>query len=111
MLKDVNYSYQDIVNQTGLSMTHIYNINTGNRRKRDGLVYPIRPSNTVGTKGIKFTAEENFKIHKMIIETNKEFKEIAKIFNCRPETISKINRGLTKAYRIEQYNYPLRKSK
>ena len=29
MLKDESYSYQDIINKTGVSMTHIYNINTG----------------------------------------------------------------------------------
>jgi hypothetical protein len=32
MLKNEEYSYKDIVDKTGLSMTHIYNINIGARR-------------------------------------------------------------------------------
>ena len=44
MLKDYRNSFQDISNKTGLSMTHVYNINIGKRRKRDDIQYPIRPS-------------------------------------------------------------------
>ena len=33
MLKNPDNTYKDICNKTGLSMTHIYNINSGNRRK------------------------------------------------------------------------------
>lgn len=51
MLKDNNFSYNDISEKTGVSLTHIYNINTGNRRKISGLSYPIRPQYTKGTKG------------------------------------------------------------
>lgn len=58
MLRDESYSYKDIINKTGISMTHIYNINTGARRKRDDLEYPIRKSNTKGTRGLKFSPEE-----------------------------------------------------
>lgn len=36
-------------------MTHIYNINTGRRRRQKNINYPIRPSNTKGTKGLKFS--------------------------------------------------------
>lgn len=43
--------------RTGISMTHIYNINIGARRKRDDLTYPIRPSNTKGTKGLRLTPQ------------------------------------------------------
>lgn len=57
MLKDESYSYKDIMNKTGISMTHIYNINAGARRRRDDLVYPIRSSNTRGTKGLKLSPE------------------------------------------------------
>ena len=55
MLQDESYSYKDIMNKTGISMTHIYNINTGKRRKKDNIKYPIRTSNTKGTKGLKFS--------------------------------------------------------
>ena len=108
MLKDESYSYQDIVNKTGISMTHIYNINTGKRRKRDDLQYPIRQSNTKGTKGLKFSQEECKKIHQEILSNKKTFKEIAKEFNCSDSTIRDINKGITKSYILDGYTYPLR---
>ena len=43
------------MNKTGVSLTHIYNINTGKRRRQENIVYPIRPSNVKGTKGLKFS--------------------------------------------------------
>ena len=108
MLKDYNNSFQDICDKTGLSMTHIYNINTGNRRKRDNIQYPIRPSNVVGTRGLKISPEQNIEIHHLLLNTPKEFKEIGEMYNCNAATISRINRGLTKSYRLENYTYPLR---
>ena len=71
MLRDESYSYKDIVNKTGISMTHIYNINTGKRRKQDNIQYPIRKSNTKGTKGLKFSPEECKNIHEEILKTKK----------------------------------------
>ena len=110
MLKDESYSYKDIINKTGISMTHIYNINTGKRRKRENLKYPIRESNTKGTRNIKFSQEECVKIHEEILKNNKTFKDIAKIFNCSDSTIRDINYGKTKAYKLDNYSYPLRKN-
>lgn len=108
MLKDESYSYQDIANKTGMSMTHIHNINTGKRRKRDDLQYPIRQFNTKGTKGLKFSQEECEKIHQEILSNKKTFKEIAKEFNCSDSTIRDINKGITKSYILNGYTYPLR---
>lgn len=108
MLKNYDYSYQDICNKTGLSMTHVYNINTGKRRKRDNISYPIRPNNVAGTRGLKFTPEQNIEIHNLLLNTHKEFKEIAQMYNCDAATISRINKGSTKSYRLENYVYPLR---
>lgn len=108
MLKDYDNSFQDICDKTGLSITHIYNINTGNRRKRDNIQYPIRPNNVVGTRGLKISPEQNIEIHHLLLNTPKEFKEIGEMYNCNAATISRINRGLTKSYRLENYTYPLR---
>lgn len=108
MLKDYENSYQDICDKTGLSITHVYNINTGNRRKRDNIQYPIRPKNVVGTRGLKFTPQQNIEIHNLLLNTHKEFKEIAELYHCDSATISRINRGATKSYRLENYTYPLR---
>ena len=110
MLQDESYSYQDIIDKTGISMTHIYNINTGKRRKRKGLNYPIRPSNVKGSKGLKFSQEDCKKIHDEILLNKKTFKEIAKEFNCSDTTIREINKGNTKNYILDGYTYPLRKN-
>ena len=67
LLKDYENSYQDICDKTGLSMTHVYNINTGNRRKKDNIQYPIRPSNVAGTRGLKFNPEQNLEIHNLLL--------------------------------------------
>ena len=76
MLKDESYSYNDIIAKTGISMTHIYNINTGARRRRDDLTYPIRKSNTKGTKGLKLSPEENLEIHNLLKNTSLSYEEI-----------------------------------
>ena len=110
MLKDESYSYKDIIEKTGISMTHIYNINTGKRRKRDDISYPIRTSNTKGTKGLKFSQKECEDIHKEILLNDKTFKEIANKFNCSDSTIRDINNGKTKSYILSGYEYPLRKN-
>lgn len=111
MLKDESYSYKDIIERTGVSMTHIYNINIGKRRRRENVVYPIRESNCKGTRGLKFSQEECKEIHKEILRNEKTFKEIAKKFNCSPSTISDINNGKIKQYRLNnEYIYPLRKN-
>lgn len=109
LLQDYENSYQDIINKTGLSLTHIYNINVGLRRKKDNITYPIRPANVKGTRGIKLSPKENEEIHYLLLNSSKHIKEIAQLYNCNQATISRINRGLTKAYHLENYNYPLRK--
>ena len=111
MLKNQEYSYKDIFEKTGISLTHIHNINIGKRRKKDNLIYPIRPSNAKGSKGLKFSLEECKKIHEEILKNNKTFKELSKIFNCSPSVISDINKGVRKNYRLKEYQYPLRDSK
>ena len=108
MLQDESYSYKDIMNKTGISMTHIYNINTGKRRRKDNIKYPIRTSNTKGTKGLKFSPQECKEIHELILKGHKTFIEIAKMYNSDPVTIRRINKGTTKNYVLEGYKYPLR---
>lgn len=110
MLEDESYSYQDIVNKTGISMTHIYNINTGKRRKRKDITYPIRKSNVKGTKGLKFSPEQCQEIHQAILKNDKTFKQLGELFKCSSSTISDINAGRIKSYKLDNYDYPLRKN-
>lgn len=105
---DEKFSYQMIADKTGLSLTHIYNINIGERRPQSNLIYPIRNPLAKGTKGRKFSEEENKAIHNDLLNTNLDFKTIAKKYNCSPETISKINSGKRKSYLLKNYTYPLR---
>lgn len=109
LLRDTDLSFKEISKLCGISMTHIYNINTGNRRKRDDITYPIRSANTKGTKGLKFSPTECREIHEYIINNPKvTFKDIAKKYQCSDWTIRQINQGKTKKYRLDKYNYPLR---
>ena len=109
LLRNTNKSFQEIADITSVSITHISNINTGDRRKRDDISYPIRPSNTKGVRGLKFSSDECVTIHQYIINNpTVSFKDIAKHFKCDAATIRRINQGATKAYRLEKYNYPLR---
>ena len=109
LLKDHSIKFEDISKQTGLSLTHIYNINSGERRKRETENYPIRPSNVKGTRGLKFSQDEVIKIHELLLTSNRTMKDIAKEYGCNDATIRKINKGERKAYVLDGYNYPLRK--
>lgn len=109
MLLDDSYTYNDIIQKTGISMTHIYNINTGKRRRRDDLNYPLRKSNVKGTKGLKFSQKECYDIHLEILKTKKTFKQIAEKYKCDATTIRRINQGVCKAYHLDTFEYPLRK--
>ena len=109
MLQDENYSFNDIKEKTGISLTHIYNLNIGARRPQEGIKYPIRANTTKGTKGLKFNQQEVKQIHEALLNSQNTFGELGKQFNCSSSTISDINAGKTKAYRLSGYEYPLRK--
>lgn len=106
---NLSLTMTDIAKKYSVSLTHIYNINNGNRRHQDNLTYPLRSNKTKGTKGLKFTQDECKKIHIMILQNNKTLKQIAEYFNCSSTTIRDINNGKINAYRLNGYNYPLRK--
>lgn len=109
-LKNTDKTFQVIADENNVSLTHVYNINIGARRKMENLTYPIRDSKTKGTKGLKFSQEECKEIHEYIINNPKEsMKSIAKKYNCSVWVITHLNRGDTKAYHLDGYNYPLRK--
>ena len=109
LLRDTNMSFQEIAKECDVSLTHVYNINIGARRRRDGIKYPIRDNKTKGTKGLKFSQEECKNIHDYILNNPTEkMKDIAIHFNCDVTTLRRMSRGETKAYRLEGYNYPLR---
>lgn len=109
LLKDTDTSMIEISKLTGVSMTHIWNINYGYRQKRDNENYPIRRPDTKGVKGLKFNANELDNIIEMIRDSSLSLKEIADIYGVCSGTITKINLGKTQAYRKEDIDYPIRK--
>lgn len=112
LLKNTSMTFKEIAKECDISLTHISNINTGQRRKRDNIKYPIRKTNSKGSRGLKFSQEEVKEIHDYIINNpNITFKDISKKYHCDTVTIRRINKGETQAYIIEGYDYPLRKNK
>lgn len=109
LLRNSDYTFEEIAAKTQTSLTHVYNVNIGARRHRDELEYPIRSVRSKGTKGLKFSPEECLEIHEEILKQDKSYKEIAQLFGCSADAISDISRGKTKAYRYDDlYVYPLR---
>lgn len=54
------------------------------------------------------SGEQNIEIHNLLLYTHKDFKEVAKLYHCNAVTISRINSGVTKSYKLKNYIYPLR---
>lgn len=106
-LLKTNLSYKDISEKTGLSFTHIDNINNGKRRKICGIEYPVR-QNQVGTRGRKLTQEQVNKIADEIKKDEKSFDSIALEYNISQTTVSKINSGARKSHYT---NFPIRPKK
>lgn len=108
LLKDTNMTMTEIKELTGISLTHIWNINTGKRRKQDNLSYPLRDSTFKGTKGLQLSPVEVDEIIYVIKNTNLTMKEISDKFSVSTHVIKGINNGTTIAYRKENYLYPIR---
>lgn len=100
-------SYKDISKKTGLSFSHIDNINTGKRRRLNDIKYPIR-ENQLGGKGRKLTQEQVEEIAKEIELGVKSFDSIAKEYGISQPTVSKINSGARKS---SYKNFPIRPKK
>lgn len=106
-LLKTNLSYKDISEKTGLSFSHIDNINNGKRRKICGIKYPIR-QNQIGTRGRKLTQEQVNEIADEIKKDVKSFDSIALEYNISQTTVSKINNGVKKSH---YSNFPIRPKK
>ena len=109
LLKNTSLSILKISELTGISVTHIYNLNIGARRPKEEVDYPIRPQKIKGNKGCAFSQEENLEIHKLLKNSNLKTKEIAKKYGVVSTVISDINMGNTQMYRLDDWEYPIRK--
>ena len=105
LLRNTNMINSDIADLYGVTPTLISGINTGKRWKRD-IDYPIRSTTWVG---VVLDNESVKQIVELIQTTNLSFSEIGERFNVKEHCISAINRG--KAWKQEDIEYPIRKSK
>lgn len=101
-------SYKEISEASGISLPHISNINTGSRCPKDGISYPIRDKNQVGTRGRKFSLEQIKEILELLSASDLSQSKIATIYGVSKATIYHINHG--RRYHQEGVVYPIRQS-
>lgn len=106
LLMNSSLSFPRIEEMTGLSMTHLYNLNHGLRRRRENLTYPLRNENYL-TRGQKLTLEETKQIKDILKNTRIPMREIEEIYNCT--SVAGINMG--RIFKDENEKYPLRKKR
>ena len=103
LIKNSNYSFQEISKETGISVVMLSEINHGKRRKRDFERYPLREL----TKGKKITSSQLQEIKDLLENSTLPMTEIAVRYGVSAATIRNINKG--KRQHNESWNYPLRK--
>ena len=103
LIKNSNYSFQEIAEETGISIVMLSEINHGKRRKRDFEQYPLREL----TKGKKITSSQLQEIKDLLENSTLPMTEIAIQYRVSAETIRNINKG--KRQHNESWSYPLRK--
>ena len=103
LLKNSNFSFSEISKTTELSMTHLFNLNWGLRRRKENIIYPLRGKEYL-TRGRKLTDEDVKEIKNLLKHTKILIKDIETLYNCK--SISGINSG--RNFKEEGENYPLR---
>ena len=101
LLKE-NKSFNEISSITGISLSHISEINTGKRHHDDNEIYPL----TSMTCGRKLTTNDISEIINLLETTKLSQKNIGDKFNITQTLISRINLG--KSYRQPNRTYPIR---
>lgn len=103
LIKNSTCSFQEISNETGISVVMLSEINHGKRRKKDFEQYPLREL----TKGRKITSLQLEEIKDLLENSKLPMTEIAVQYGVSVETIRSINKG--KRQYNESWNYPLRR--
>lgn len=107
LLKETQESYSKIAEIIGTSKRTILRINNGLSYTRE-IDYPIRKTPNTKTK---LSNTDILEIHNLLKYSYLSHKNIAEMYGVEKSTILKIERGDTKAYKIENEKYPLRKYK
>lgn len=108
LLRDTTFTIEEIAEKTGMSITHIHQINYGKRRALSEITYPIRNPNYKGYMGIRFSQDEAKEIALLIKNSKISFRKICKKYNCTMKTLRKINEGKY-PYNFKDFSYPIRK--
>ena len=103
-LLEAQVSFKEIQDRTGVSPSHISEINTGKRRKDKNREYPINKM----TCGRKLDEAKVQEIISLLHQSQKTHQEIAAIYNVSEATIRGINVG--KRYYQKDIQYPIRGS-
>lgn len=102
-LLEQRIDYETIKDRTGVSISHISEINTGKRRKDKNRTYPINEL----TCGRKITSEQLQEIIYLLQTTQLTCTEIGKRYEVSGSAIQRINDGSN--LRQENVTYPIRK--
>lgn len=101
-LLEQQISFKEINDRTGVSISHISEINTGKRRKDYTRHYPINEM----TCGRKLNDMQIQEIISLLKSSTKTIQEISLLYNVSEATISGINNG--KRYKQMDISYPIR---
>lgn len=102
MIKD-KMNFNDIAAETGISVPHLSEINTGKRHHDDKEFYPLNSM----TQGRLLSNQDVEEIIDFLKNTKLSQKVIGEKFNISQTCISKINLG--KSYKNNNLDYPIRK--
>lgn len=102
-LLEQQIDYETIRDRTGVSISHISEINTGKRRKDKNRTYPINEM----TRGRKISSKELQEIIELLKTTQITCAEIGKKYNVSGSAIQRINNGSVQ--RQSDIDYPIRK--
>ena len=101
-LLEQQIDYETIRDRTGVSISHISEINTGKRRKDKNRIYPINEK----TRGRKIGSKELQEIIELLQTTQMTCAEIGKKYNVSGGAIQRINNGSVQHQ--DNINYPIR---
>lgn len=101
-LLEQQISFKEINDRTGVSISHISEINTGKRRKDYTRHYPINEM----TCGRKLNDMQIQEIISLLKSSTKTAQEISLLYNVSESTINGINNG--KRYKQKNLSYPIR---
>ena len=101
-LLEQQISFKEINDRTGVSISHISEINTGKRRKDYTRHYPINEM----TCGRKLNDMQIQEIISLLKSSTKTVQEVSLLYNVSESTINGINNG--KRYKQKDLSYPIR---